>query len=125
MGRAVHVLATFQAKPGKERDAEAMLQGLIEPTHREDGCVRYVLYRRTDRPGTFYFVEEWRSAADLRKHMASPHLSAVMVQKDELFAAVDLAFVSPLAGGNPAKGQLDSPRPAFQSHGDTAEEIPD
>jgi quinol monooxygenase YgiN len=97
MSRPVHVLATFQAKPGKEREAEAILQGLIGLSLREEGCLHYLLYRRLDRPGTFYFVEEWRSSADFRKHTASPHLSAVMARKDELFAVVDLAFVSPIA----------------------------
>ena len=121
MGRPVHVLAIFQAKPGTERDAEAMLHGLIEPTHGEEGCVSYILQRRTDRPGTFYFVEKWRSAADFRKHIASPHLAAVMARKDELFALVDVAFVSPVAGGNPAKAQYDS----LHSHDHAAEEISD
>src|SRR5437867_6275436 len=101
MSRSVHVLATFQAKPGKEREAEALLQGLIEPTHREEGCLSYLLLRRVDRPGTFYFVEEWRNAGEFRKHMASDHLSAVMARRDELFTVVDLAFVAPLGDVKP------------------------
>jgi len=101
MSRSVHVVATFQTKPGKEREAEALLQGLIEPTQREEGCLRYVLLRRIDRPGTFYFIEEWRSTGDFRKHIASDHLSAVMARRDELFTVVDLAFVAPLTGAKP------------------------
>jgi len=121
MSRSVHVLATFQAKAGKERDAEGLLQGLIGPTHEEQGCTRYVLYRRVDRPGTFYFIEEWQSTADFRKHIASPHLTAVMARKDELFAVVDVAFVSPVAGGHPAKGEYIS----LHSDGDPAQKISD
>ena len=114
MSRSVHVLATFEAKPGKEREAEGLLKGLIDPTHGEEGCLRYILYRRVDRPGTFYFVEEWRSTADFRKHIASHHLSAVMARKDELFAVVDLGFVSPLSGGS-----------ALHSHSDPAQKVSD
>ena len=121
MSRSVHVMATFQAKPEKEREAEALLQGLIEPTHGEEGCVRYVLYRRVDRPGTFYFVEEWRSTAEFRRHIASPHLTAVMARKDELFAVVDVAFVSPVGGGNHANAEYA----LLHSNGDPAQEISD
>jgi quinol monooxygenase YgiN len=106
MSRPVHVLATFEAKPGREKDVEAVLQGLIDPTHQEEGCMCYILQRRMDRPGTFYLVEKWRSAADLRKHLASSHLLAAMAQKDELFAVLDVAFVSPVAGGDPSKADL-------------------
>jgi quinol monooxygenase YgiN len=105
MSRPVHVLATFVAKPGKEKDAETVLQGLIDPTHREEGCMCYILQRRTDRPGTFYLVEKWQSPADLRKHLASHHLTAAMAQKDELFTDLDVAFVSPVPGGD--SGKLD------------------
>jgi quinol monooxygenase YgiN len=106
MSRPVHILATFEAKPGREKDVEAVLRGLIDPTHQEEGCICYLLQRRMDRPGTFYLVEKWRSAADLRKHLASPHLSAAMARKDELFAVLDVAFVSPVAGGDPGKADF-------------------
>ena len=96
MNRAVHVVATFQSKSGKERESETILRGLIEPSLRDEGCVHYTLYRRMDRPGLFYFVEEWKSAADFRKHTSTPHLTAVMERKEELFETVDLAFVSPV-----------------------------
>jgi quinol monooxygenase YgiN len=125
MSRSVHVLATFESKSGKEREAEGLLRGLIEPTHGEEGCLRYILYRRVDRPGTFYFVEEWRSTADFRKHIASAHLSAVMARKEELFTVVDLAFVSPLSGGNPDKARLDSPRSDGRPDGDPAQKVSD
>ena len=105
MARAFHVLVTIQAKPGKEQDVETTLKGLMDPTHREEGCECYILQRRVDRPGMFYLVEKWRSVADFRKHTASPHLSGVMARKDELFAVLDIALVSPLTGGNPAKVQ--------------------
>ena len=96
MSRSVHVVATFQAKAGKERDAERVLQALIRPTEREEGSLRYALYRRVDRPGTYYFVEEWRSLADFRSHLASNHLTTVMARKEELFVVIDVAFVSPI-----------------------------
>lgn len=106
MSRAFHVLVTIQAKLGKEQDVEAALQGLVEPTHREDGCECYILQRRVDRPGMFYLIEKWRSVADFRRHTASSHLSVVMARKDELFAVLDIAFVSPITKkGDPLKTQ--------------------
>ena len=70
MSRPVHVLATFQANPGKEKSVEEMLEGLVDPTHQEEGCISYILQRRIDKPGTFYMIETWRSTADFRKVVA-------------------------------------------------------
>jgi len=121
MSRPVHVLATFQANPGKEKSVEEMLEGLVDPTHQEEGCISYILQRRIDKPGTFYMIETWRSTADFRNHLASAHLSAVMARKDELFAVLDIAFVAPVVAGNPAKSQYGS----LHSNDHTAKEISD
>ena len=109
MSRTVHVFVTIQANPGKEREVERTLQGLVDPTHAEEGCESYILERRIDRPGMFYLVEKWRSVSDFRKHTTSPHLAVVMARKDELFAVLDIAMVSPLPGGNSAKTHYRTP----------------
>src|SRR2546428_2784197 len=108
MSRPVHVLATFQANPGKEKSGEEMLEGLVDPTHQEEGCVSYILQRRIDRPGTYYIIETWRTTADFRKHLASAHLSAVMAPKDELFAVPGIAFFAPVVARNPSQTQYGS-----------------
>ena len=106
MSSPVFVLAMFVAKPGKEKEAEALLKSVVAPTHREPGCLTYALHQRTDQPGTFYFIEKWRHQDDLNQHLKSAHVQAAFVRKDELFTVADIGFIEPLSGGDPAKGLL-------------------
>lgn len=70
----VHVIATFAAAAGKEEELEQLLAGLVEPTRKEPGCLRYDLTRALDGPGEFVFIEEWESAATLDAHGESEHI---------------------------------------------------
>jgi quinol monooxygenase YgiN len=68
------VIASMKAAAGKEDDLRAALEALIEPTSQEDGFVNYDLHQAVDDPGTFFFYENWESAAHLDAHLATPHL---------------------------------------------------
>jgi quinol monooxygenase YgiN len=70
----VHVVATFVAAPGKEGELEGALAALVEPTRKEDGCLRYDLFRALDGSGDFVFVEEWESVETLDAHGRSAHV---------------------------------------------------
>lgn len=87
MAELLTVVAEFQAKEGKEAEAEAALLALIEPTRKEAGCVQYDLHVMRDQPGRFLFYENWNSRADLERHSASAHLTALGAKVPELFAA--------------------------------------
>lgn len=106
MKNSIYVIATIKAKPGKEAETEALFKGLITPTHAEPGCVRYALHKRVDKPGTLYFVEEWKSQADLDRHLGSAHIQNVVAKKDALIAELEIATVEPLTGGDLSKGCL-------------------
>ena len=103
---ALLVIATIVAKPGKEKDAEAMLKGLLAPTHAEPGCVTYALHRQAGKPGMFYFVEKWKSRQALDAHLSSSHIAQALARKEELLASLDIAVLDPIHGGNPAKESL-------------------
>jgi quinol monooxygenase YgiN len=72
----VHVIAIFYAEIGKEDEMESVLRALIEPTRREEGCLRYDLLRslKGESYVEFAFVEEWASEAALDAHGESEHL---------------------------------------------------
>ncbi|MDD5558580.1 putative quinol monooxygenase [Candidatus Methylomirabilis sp.] len=80
----VRVVARIVARPGKEDELRALLQGLIEPTRREPGCVTYELLQNKTDPADFTFVEEWRSEADLDAHLQSAHLRQARSRLSEL-----------------------------------------
>ncbi len=86
MAEHLRVIARFVARPEKVDELKALLQGLIEPTHAEEGCVMYTLWRNKENPLEFTFVEEWTSEAALEAHLATPHLKDALPKLDDLLA---------------------------------------
>jgi quinol monooxygenase YgiN len=70
----ITVVATFQAKPGKENELRAALIGLLAPTRKEAGCLSYDLHASPEDPAKFLFHENWADKAALDAHMQAPHI---------------------------------------------------
>lgn len=85
--QGVRVVARVVARAGKVEELRAVLLGLVEPTHREPGCVTYELLQNKNDPTDFTFVEEWTSEAALDAHLQSPHLQDARVKFPNLAVA--------------------------------------
>jgi len=82
--KTLTVVATFQARPGKEADLRAALLGLVRLTRKEPGCVDYDLHQSPEEPAKFLFYENWTSKAALDAHLQSEHVKALLPRLDEL-----------------------------------------
>jgi len=82
--KTLTVVATFQARPGKEAELRAALMGLVNPTRKETGCLNYDLHQSADDPARFLFHENWTSKAHLDAHLQTPHIQALLPRVDEL-----------------------------------------
>ena len=82
--KTITVIATFQARPGKEAELKRALIGLVTPTRKEAGCLNYDLHVLTDDPAKFLFHENWTSQAHLDAHLQSEHIRALLPRVDEL-----------------------------------------
>ena len=102
----VVVVGAFTARPGQEQAATEAFEGLLAPTHAEDGCILYSLHRGVDDPARLAFIERWASREALEAHLASDHIAAVLARVEELFAASDITVYEPLPGGVETKGSL-------------------
>lgn len=101
------VVGAFTALPGKEADAREAMEGLIAPTHAEEGCILYALNVGADDPARLTFVERWASREALDAHMRTPHLTAALGRLDELFTDHrDITVFEAVPGGEPRKGSL-------------------
>jgi quinol monooxygenase YgiN len=100
------VVATIRAKPGKEAEVQALLQGLSSPTHQEPGCHLYALHRSLEDPRKFVFVEKWAGEAELSAHLNSPHIVSAMVRQEDLLDSIDISRLVTLPGGSVSKGQI-------------------
>lgn len=68
------VIASMHAADGKTDELKRELEALIPLTAAEDGYVNYDLHQGVEDPATFFFYENWVSAAHLDAHLVTPHL---------------------------------------------------
>jgi quinol monooxygenase YgiN len=80
----VTVVATFQARPGKEAELKKALITLVAPTRKEAGCINYDLHASPEDPAKFLFHENWASRAQLDTHLKSTHVMVLFPRLDEL-----------------------------------------
>lgn len=84
MNETLTLIARIRARKGSEDTVRETLAALVPPTLEEEGCIDYRLHAVNDDPGLFYFVENWRSAEDLDRHLSSPHIRQARVAIDGL-----------------------------------------
>ena len=103
----VVVVGSFTAQPGKEAEAIEAFKALVEPTHREEGCILYALHQGTDDPRRLAFIERWASRDLLNTHLESEHVKKILERIEEIFGdKADIVVYEPLPGGETKKGSL-------------------
>lgn len=93
----VNVVAVIAARPGCAGEVEGWLRGLVEPSRKDPGCLRYDLHRSLDEEGVFVFYETWESRELLDAHLATPHLAAWRKAAEGLVAGADVKVLEKLA----------------------------
>ena len=94
---AVTLIVLLRAREGQETILEAELRGMVSPTRKEDGCLRYDLYRSADTPGALLLHEVWETREAHTEHTHSPHFLRWNARKDALLAARDATFWKQIA----------------------------
>jgi len=67
-------VAEFMAKEGREDELLRALHSLLEPTHREEGCIRYELNQAIDNPRAITFIEKFKSKEAFDFHCGTPYI---------------------------------------------------
>jgi len=83
----LRVVARLYAKPGKENELRSLLIGLIEPTHKEQGCISYEMLENIEDPTEFTFVEEWTDLSRLVAHLETDHIQNALSKFPDLLAS--------------------------------------
>lgn len=81
---SLHVVARIPAKPDQVEAVRDVLKGLIGPTRRESGCIKYELLQNNADQTDFTFVEEWESDAALDAHLQTAHVQAALAKFNDL-----------------------------------------
>jgi quinol monooxygenase YgiN len=80
------LVAGFQARSGAEDRLRTALEGMIEPSLEEPGCLGYQPYVDPNRPGAMILLEEWVDEAALEAHFQTPHFARVAEVLEEVLA---------------------------------------
>ncbi len=80
------VIATLEAKAGKEIELEQELFAMTQVTLDEEGCINYDLLRALQTPGKFVFYENWASQEDFDRHLSADHMKAFLAKAKGLLA---------------------------------------
>ena len=103
----ISVVAVITAKAGHGDEVEAMLRGLAESAHGEDGCMLYSLQRGLEDRDVFVTVEEVVVAQDaLQAHLGGPGIAAAMATGGALLGRAEPQIIPAemlQASGDPAK----------------------
>jgi len=103
----VVVVGSFKARPGKEAEAVEAFEALVEPTHREAGCILYALHQGVNDPRRLAFIERWASREQLDAHLQSAHVQKALERVEVIFGdSADIVVYEPLPGGETKKGSL-------------------
>ena len=76
----IYCIAEFKAKPGRVDELYNNLKALESDTHKEKGCVQYLVMKRvpnkfaTGKSGGIIFNEIWMSEEDFNLHNESKHV---------------------------------------------------
>jgi len=89
---AITLIVLLRAREGQETILEAELRALLSPTRKEEGCLRYDLYRSADTPGALLLHEVWETRDAHTEHTHSPHFLRWNARKDALLAGRDATF---------------------------------
>jgi quinol monooxygenase YgiN len=82
----IRVVAHLTSKPGTIELTRGALEGFVEPTRAEAGCILYELMQNNDDATDFTFVEEWESDETLDAHLESPHITSFKERASDLLA---------------------------------------
>jgi quinol monooxygenase YgiN len=94
---AATLLVILRPREGQEIFLEAELRALIGPTRKEEGCLRYDLYRSAEGPAAFLLYEVWESRAHHTAHTKTDHFTRWNARKDSLLTSRDSAFWKQIA----------------------------
>ena len=94
---AATLLVFLRPREGQEIFLEAELRALMGPTRKEDGCMRYDLYRSTEGPAAYLLYEIWESRNHHTAHTKTDHFLRWNARKDSLLAAREVGFWKQIA----------------------------
>ena len=81
------VMATIRAQPAHAETLHRVMTTLALRSRGEPGCGAYRVFRGSEEPHVFVTCEQWASAQDEQRHLASAHVAEAFDTAGPLLAA--------------------------------------
>ncbi|PCJ54902.1 MAG: antibiotic biosynthesis monooxygenase [Planctomycetota bacterium] len=78
------IIAEMKAAPGKRAQLIDLLNGMLEPSRMEPGCISYRYFFSSEDPDLVHFYEQWQNQAAIDEHFASDHFRDLGVRIPDL-----------------------------------------
>lgn len=78
------IVAEMEAVPERRAELLEVLDGLLEPSRAEPGCVSYRYFFDSENPNIVHFFELWQDQAAVDFHFSTPHFQALAEQLPDL-----------------------------------------
>jgi quinol monooxygenase YgiN len=81
----ISMVLRIRVPAASREQIKAALLAVVEPSHREPGCLRYELYGDVDNEGDYILLESWRDQAAFDEHIAKPYLKDFTARFADVF----------------------------------------
>lgn len=75
--KLVHVVSRLHIKTDKRNEFISIFSGLVEPTHKEVGCLQYELLTDDEDDSVLIVLETWETSAQFSNHINTEHFEAI------------------------------------------------
>lgn len=93
----IRLIATIVAKENHENEVLSACKAMIEPSHKDEGCIQYEFHKDTTQPRTFIFFEIWKDQNAIDKHNETEHMKAFVENLKDKIELLDIKFIEKLA----------------------------
>jgi quinol monooxygenase YgiN len=69
------IAGSITLDPAQRGDALSLAAPLMAETHKEDGCMEYVMYADPNDESKIGIYERWESEDALKSHFGAPHMA--------------------------------------------------
>ncbi len=73
MSRPVKIIAILKARPGKTGALRTLLEGMLEPSRKEPGNLRWDIWQEPENPDCFVLDELYADNAAVATHRETSH----------------------------------------------------
>ncbi|NOR74049.1 MAG: antibiotic biosynthesis monooxygenase [Draconibacterium sp.] len=71
----ISIIAKFSINNGEESKFLTLINGLIELSLTEEGCIEYALQKHTEKTSTYCLIEKWEDSEAVDFHNNTPHFT--------------------------------------------------